>query len=73
MDRAGAFPEGAGVTVGEGGLHLGEDREGDFGGFFRAEVEADGGVEPGELRGIRVGAVEGEVGEDAVGAFFGTE
>jgi len=73
MDRAGAVAEGAGVTAGEGGLHLGEDREGDFGGALGAEVEADGGVEPGELGGSRGGAGAGEVGEDAVGAFFGPE
>ena len=52
MDGAGAFAEGAGVAAGESGLHLGEDREGDFGGALGAEVETDGGVEPGELVGV---------------------
>jgi len=44
-----------------------------FGGRLGAEVEADGGVERGALRGGWREAVAGEVGEDAVGAFLWSE
>jgi hypothetical protein len=73
VDRAGAFAEGARVAAGESGADLGEDAEGDFGGCLGAEVKAYGGVETGELGGSGRKAVAGEVFEDAVGAFFGSE
>src|SRR5580693_5291403 len=68
MDGAGTFAQRPGVATGEGGLHLGEDGEGNRFGRVTAEVEADRRVQACTL-----GWRGGEVVEDFFGAFFWSE
>src|ERR1035437_8601543 len=73
MDWAGAFAQRAGITAGEGGLHLGDDGERDLFGRVGAEIEADGGVEPRAHRGRDGEAVTREIVENSLRAFFRAE
>ena len=73
MDGAGALAERAGVAVGENGLHLGHDGEGDLFGRVGPEVEADGRMKAGAHFSRDCQAIAREIGEDAFGAFFRTE
>ena len=73
MDGAGALAERAGVAVGENGLHLGHDGEGDLFGRVGPEVEADGRMKAGAHFSRDRQAIAREIGKDALGAFFRTE
>lgn len=71
MDGAGALAERASVAVDEDGLHLGQDGEGDLFGRVGPEVEADGRMKAGAHFSRDRQAIAREIGEDALGAFFG--
>ena len=73
MNGPRAFTQGTCVPSGERGLHLGEDGEGNWLGAVGPEIESDRGVEAGSLRGREGNALGGEIGEDLLGAFAGTE
>ena len=67
------FAQWAGVAVGEDGLHLGHDGEGDLCRRVGPEVEADGRMKAGAHFSRDREAIAREIGEDALGAFFRTE